>query len=306
MLGDFARHARAVNATLDNMRTRDLAALEFAQNSVHRLVQAVREMASKLKTEAQEMAENAHATAVNAGSVSQDATETSQNVQTVAAAAEELSGSFVEVARQAVLARDVTANAVRHSERGRDDTVRLRTQIGSIERAAGLISGIAGQTNLLAINATIEAAHAGEFGKGFAVVAQEVKLLSDQTARATQEIRALIGEIHDTAETTASGIDELNTTMASIESISLSVASAAEQQTEVTKDITRSIVQVADAATRISGSVSGVRDIAGKFETQTGEVMAATASMEEMCARLDGELAHFIAGIDFRAKPAAA
>ncbi len=305
MPGDFARHSRTINSTLDNMRERDLAALEFAEQHVNVLVHEVKTMASSLKGDACAMAGDAEVTARNATGVAKDATDTSSSMQTVAAATEELSGSFAEVARQTVVARDASANAVREGESRKNDVLRLKDLAESIRKATQLIDGIARQTNLLALNATIEAAHAGESGKGFAVVAQEIKLLADQTTQATQDIGKLIKDIHQLTGETANGIISLNTIMSDIEQISMSVASAAEEQTAVTRDITKNIIQVADASGRISTSITDVRNIADNCETKTHNVMTAIVRMEGLCSELEKELGRYIGEIDFRAKPAA-
>ena len=197
-----------------------------------------------------------------------------RSVQTVAAAAEELCGSFAEVGRQATLAKDVD------DQRGqaggiaaRADVVQLRRLADSISQATALIDNIAQQTNLLALNASIEAAHAGAQGKGFAVVAQEIKLLSNQTAKATGDISSQISNIQQMVELMANGIIELGGTMKEVEDISISVAGAVEEQTLVTRDITKNMVEVAQSSDQIAASINDVRCIADSCESKTHEVM---------------------------------
>lgn len=305
MRGDFTRHARTINATLDGMRERDLASLQFAEKQVGTLVHHVKEMAENLKRDAACMADFAQSTAMNASSVMHDAEATATNVHTVAAATEELSGSFTEVARQALHAKNVTSDAVHVSAGRKDDVLQLRDLADRIGHATDLIDQIADQTNLLALNATIEAAHAGEAGKGFVVVAQEIKLLATQTAKATKDISALIADIQRVAEQTAEGIFGLNTSMIDIEQISLSVASSAEEQTVVTKDISHNMVQVSEASGRISTAIADVHGIASSFQSKTREVLGAVVEMEDLCQRLEKDLDQFISNIDFRKKAAA-
>lgn len=305
MLGDFARHARTINATLDGMRERDLAALRFAEEQVKVLVEAVKDMAGALKRDASVMAEYAQTTELNANSAVHDATNTSSNAQTVAAATEELSGSFAEVARQAMIARNVTTSAVTAGADRQKDVAQLTELARRISKATELINNVARQTNLLALNASVEAAHAGEHGRGFVVVANEIKQLSNQTAHATQDIAKLIADIQNMAEQTADSIMDMNASMTDIESISLSVASSAEEQTAVTKDISRNMVEVAGASTRISSAITDVHSIAGQCQKKTKEVMSEVERMEELCIRLEAELSQFIVNIDFRKKSAA-
>ena len=122
------------------------------------------------------------------------------------------------------------------------DTERTNQTIRSLDDAAerigsvvGLISKIAAQTNLLALNATIEAARAGEAGKGFAVVAAEVKALANQTAKATGEISAQVAAIQ---EATKGAVNEIaSIARAFMNSPSVSVASAVDQQAATTREI---------------------------------------------------------------------
>ena len=123
------------------------------------------------------------------------AEQASAREQTVAAVAEELTASIGETSRQVAQSSRITGKAVGDARRT-DAIVRaLAEGAQKIGKVVELITNIAGQTNLLALNATIEAARAGDAGKGFAVVASEVRNLAQQTAKATEQIGAQIGQI---------------------------------------------------------------------------------------------------------------
>ena len=172
--------------------------LELAKRFEDRVIgvlESVSGSASSLNETSQAMANAAERTQEQSVAASSVTRQASGNVEAVAAASEEMSASISEITRQVSDAAHVATGAVEKASEAaqRVDTLReTATKIGDVVR---LISDIAEQTNLLALNATIEAARAGEAGKGFAVVASEVKSLATQTASATEEIGSQINEM---------------------------------------------------------------------------------------------------------------
>lgn len=195
-----ARSLEAEQAKLKQMseaEKRDalIALADRFDSSVGQLVGLMASGSTELEATAQSMSGTAARTNDQAGIVNTAALQASTRVQTVAAAAEELSSSIAEIARQMAQSAKITTHAV-DSARRTDTIVRaLADGAQQIEHVVELISTIAGQTNLLALNATIEAARAGDAGRGFAVVATEVKSLAGQTADATKEISTRIAQI---------------------------------------------------------------------------------------------------------------
>ena len=117
-----------------------------------------------------------------------DSNAASLNVETAATAATELSASIQEISRRLLRANEIVHSAADDATATNQDIAALAQTAQRIGDVVGLIQAIAGQTDLLALNATVEAARAGEAGRGFAVVASEVKSLAVQTAKATGEI----------------------------------------------------------------------------------------------------------------------
>jgi len=135
------------------------------------------------------------------------------NVQSVATATEELSSSITEISRPVQESARMANEAVGQAGSTTDRVSELSKAASRIGDAVELINAIAGQTNLLTLNATIEATRAGEAGRGSAVVASEVKALAEQTAKATGEIGQQISGIQSATQEAVEPIREISNTI---------------------------------------------------------------------------------------------
>lgn len=218
--------------------------INHQQQEVTMVATAVTELASAT----QEIASHAELTAQAA----QDSSDSSSNGEALVAKTKE---SIVNLAGELKEAGTVVADLNNHAQ--------------EISTVLSTIQGIAEQTNLLALNAAIEAARAGEQGRGFAVVADEVRVLSQRTHSSTEEIRATIetlqqtttkavslmngsAELADTsvqdAVEAANALNEINSTVSRISDMATQIATAAEEQTHVTGEITQNITSIKDVA----------------------------------------------------------
>jgi methyl-accepting chemotaxis protein len=223
--------------------------------------------------------------------------EASGNIQSVASATEELSVSVDEIGRQVRESNRIAEAAV--VQAGQTDG-----RIGKLSRAAQeigdvvkLITAIAEQTNLLALNATIEAARAGDAGRGFAVVAAEVKSLSEQTAKATDEISHHISSMQGATQESVSAIKEISATIGQISTIASSIAGAVEQQGGATQQIARSVQSVAQGTREAAANIVEVNRGATETGSASGEVLSSAKVLSSESTRLKAELDRFMTNI---------
>jgi len=251
--------------TVERETGRSVDTASAATQGVERAALSLSEIARSLSSESQ---------AVAAAS-----TQALGSSQTVSAAAEELSASIREIAAQVGRTSTVTKSAVAGREQARSTIQALADAVKKIAEISDLIGGIAGQTNLLALNATIEAARAGEAGRGFAVVAAEVKSLSDQTAKSTEEIGRLIAEIQASTQAAVDAVETMGGHIVEIDGVATSVAAAMEEQDAATREIARSISESASAAREVSAKIANVSRDAASVNERAAEVRQAIAGM---------------------------
>jgi methyl-accepting chemotaxis protein len=232
----------------------------------------VERAASSLSEIARTLSERSQAVAAASG-------QALANAETVSSAAEQLTSSIREIASQVARTSSATKSAVAGREYARSTIQKLSSAVQKIAEVSDLIGGIAGQTNLLALNATIEAARAGDAGRGFAVVAAEVKSLSNQTAKSTDEIARLISEVQTSTQATVDAVEEMGSHIVEIDAVAASVAAAMEEQDVATREIARSISESAAAAREVSSKIADVSRDADSVDSRTVEVRQAISSI---------------------------
>ncbi|GAA4946149.1 methyl-accepting chemotaxis protein [Actinoplanes utahensis] len=234
---------------------------------------------SRLDAESRAAAEQANLVAGTAGEVS-------ASVQSVAAGSDEMGASIREISQNANSAAQVASSAVTVAQTTNDTVAKLGTSSEEIGNVVKVITAIAEQTNLLALNATIEAARAGELGKGFAVVATEVKDLAQETAKATEDIARRVEAIQADTSSAVIAIQEISRIISEINDYQVTIASAVEEQTATTNEMSRSIGEAANGSSTIAGNINAVASAAHTTTAALGEAEASVGELTQVAGEL--------------------
>lgn len=269
---------------------------------------------------------NARSTAENVLEVTQNAAEMStrsaegvkrqhREVDLAATAINEMAATVQEVARSTNDAADAAEEAAklakdgssamgsasqriseldREIQRASDAMKILEADSNQIGAVLDVIKGIAEQTNLLALNAAIEAARAGEQGRGFAVVADEVRTLASRTQDSTSEIQTMIEKLHsgtrhavsameagqnqmqntrEETESARSKLDAIVSAVIRINDMNRQIASAAEEQSSVSEEINKNVVSIRDIAEQTASSAMHSQDAFSRLNSQGEEML---------------------------------
>lgn len=288
-----ARRERESRRKLEQAEALEKLTAEF-EDQIGESVAALASASEELRATASSMAATAEQTASESASVSASTEQTSSNIQMVASATEELTSSIKEVGHQIGRTSQIADRAAKKVAEAMAGISDLETSSSEIGAVLDLISTVTEQTKLLALNATIEAARAGEAGKGFAVVASEVRLLAEQTEKATGEVTAKIAAIQSRTAEAAEAVREIDTVVAEVNEVSTAVAAAAEEQVAATTEISRNVNEAASGSEAVSASISGLTETSESTSSAATQVSATAQSVAERSAGIRNQIADFL------------
>jgi len=283
----------SIMVTWHDMTERQQLANDFESN-IGSVVSEIMDFGSRMQEASESLSAMAEQSSVQAEAVSSSAHEASSNVVTVASASEELSASIAEITRQVREAVGISHQAVDEANKTNEIVGSLSSASEQIGEVIRVITDIAEKTNLLALNASIEAARAGDAGRGFAVVAGEVKELANQTARATEQISEQISHIQGQSTDAASAIGNISEIIERMNTINQAIAAATEEQNEATREISQSVQYASDATHRASEEIGGVSESAEETGRAAVDVLSVAGQLTDKGDELSQRVADFL------------
>ncbi|WP_421684458.1 methyl-accepting chemotaxis protein [Stutzerimonas urumqiensis] len=305
---------QAIEVTGKDEPARLLAALRAMQGSLRDTIQNISHSSNQLASAAEEL-----------NAVTEDSTrglhQQNHEIEQAAAAVNQMTTAVDEVARNAVATSESSRDSDRIAQQGRQQVIKtvssidllandvtatsgevgqLADKVRDISQVLDVIRSIAEQTNLLALNAAIEAARAGEAGRGFAVVADEVRALAHRTQQSTHEIEQMIGGVQqgaekavsamqssnerarstlDVAKAAGDALDEIARAISEISERNLVIASASEEQAQVAREVDKNLVNI--------------RDLSLQSSAGANQTSAASQELARLAVDLNGLVARF-------------
>jgi methyl-accepting chemotaxis protein len=267
------------------------------ESSMARVLETISSSSSTMSDTANTLIHISHGSEDQAVGASDSSAQASESVQAVAEAVSQMNYAITEIRQQVGKSTTIVSTAASTAADTHGKISHLAHAAEKIGTVISLIQEIAEQTNLLALNATIEAARAGEAGKGFAVVASEVKSLANQTAKATEEIGMQVAAIQSSTNEAVDAISSITEVMGKVNEITSHIAAAVEEQGATAESIAQSANSAASNTMSVVDNIQGLSDAIGETSRSANTVKSAVASLTSETDVMQTEIRDFLAKV---------
>jgi methyl-accepting chemotaxis protein len=309
-MGELARATESVCVNLRDIVGRvstGITTMASASETLSSVAEGMAAGAKEMSVKANTVAVAAEESSAATKEVATAMDGTAAGLTSVAGATEEMSSTIREIASNAEKGRVISQDATSQAEEISSMMRELGRSAQDIGKVTETITSISAQTNLLALNATIEAARAGASGKGFAVVANEIKELAQQTAGATEDIKAKIQSIQSSTGAAIADIEKISNVIRGVGEIVNSIAAAIEQQSTATNDVATNIArasssvldanqrvaETATVATSIAKDIAAVNQVVSQRALDSTRVETSASELSRLSAELKQHVARF-------------
>jgi methyl-accepting chemotaxis protein len=277
-----------------DLRHRALESLDLLEADLALLMQKVGAAADDVHAGVTSATQSIEAINASAAGLSEQVGIAEANVNSFATATEQLAQSSTLISAQIHKANDLANEAGEAAGATGRQVERLQSSSAEIGKVVTFISSIAKQTHLLALNASIEAARAGDAGKGFAVVANEVKALSAETQQAISEITSKIDALRKDADESMTMLARIARLIEEVRPVFATVSSSVEEQVATTAELSVNASENSDFIGKVAQSVSSIREAAASARDESAQIDVSAHTAADLAATLRKRLSIFL------------
>ncbi len=260
---------KQINFTMDTKRNDEIGTLYNSINTMNRvfteMITGIDETASSVLTASNQLSTISQ-------EISQRANEQAATTEEIAASTEQMLAMINSNTEQAEITGKISSKSSRRMEQSKVMIIKTLESVSKVNEKTSIISDIANKTDILSINAAIEATRAGEDGKGFAVVANEIRKLADKTAIASNEIEVLSHENHELTQVTSSQLEKVIPDITKSAELVNNIVSAGKEQQAGVENINISIQQLTEITNENSASAEEMSASAEELSAQAEQL----------------------------------